>query len=151
MSYLRYVASATRAAAGGSRSEPDRYRSGHTRQGCHLHTNHRKPTSYLPSYVNADSGDWRGCALIVFNIYGDGRALNRSAQRTLVCLSLSLSESVRIAADRVSTHKAVFLSQRITNLKRKPLAVTLTGRSRLPILNIPFVPILCTCLCMACC
>ena len=25
-------------------------------------------------------------------------------------------------------------------LKRKPLAVTLTGRSRLPILNIPFVP-----------
>ena len=83
MSYLRYVASATRAAAGGSRSEPDRYRSGHTRQGCHLHTNHR--TSYLPPYVNADSGDWRGCALIVFNIYGDGRALNRSAQRTLVC------------------------------------------------------------------
>ena len=34
---------------------------------------------------SADSGDWRGCALIAFNIYGDGRALNRSAQRTLVC------------------------------------------------------------------
>ena len=65
-------------------------------------------------------------------------------------MSLSLSESVRIAADRVSTHKAVFLSQRTIVLKRKPLAVTLTGRSRLPILNIPFVPILCTCLCMAC-
>ena len=65
-------------------------------------------------------------------------------------LSLSLSESVRIAADRVSTHKAAFLSQRIIVLKRKPLAVTLTDRSRLPILNIPFVPILCMCLCMAC-
>ena len=39
-------------------------------------------------------------------------------------MSLSLSESVRIAADRVSTHKAAFLSQRIIVLKRKPQPAT---------------------------
>ena len=53
MSYLRYVASATRAAAGGSRSEPDRYRSGHTRQGCHLHTNHRETYELSPFLCRA--------------------------------------------------------------------------------------------------
>ena len=73
-----------------------------------------------------------------------------SIVRLSLSLSESTSESVRIAADRVSTHKAVFLSQRTIVLKRKPLAVTYTDGSRLPILNIPFVPILCTCLCMAC-